>query len=94
MPAAPSCKTLLPQANTVIVVEHDMQVIAGSDWIIDMGPGAGDEGGQIVAAGPPAKIARSPSSRAARFLAHLVSAEDLPHAAPAGASKNAELHWS
>jgi excinuclease ABC subunit A len=49
-----------------------MQVIAGSDWVIDLGPGAGDEGGHIVAVGPPDKIAKSPSSRTARFLAHLV----------------------
>jgi excinuclease ABC subunit A len=37
--------------NTVIVVEHDMQVVSRSDWIIDIGPGAGDEGGQVMAAG-------------------------------------------
>ncbi len=69
-----------------------MQVIAGSDWVIDMGPGAGDEGGQIVATGPPAKIAKSPSSRTARFLAQFVSAEYLPHAASKGASQNIEQH--
>lgn len=65
-------QNLVDAGNTVIVVEHDMQVIASSDWIIDMGPGAGDEGGQIVVAGPPAEIAKSPSSRTARFLAQLV----------------------
>lgn len=42
---------LVDSGNTVIVVEHDMQVIARSDWVIDIGPGAGDEGGQIVATG-------------------------------------------
>ena len=65
-------QNLVAAGNTVVVVEHDMQVIAGSDWVIDLGPGAGDEGGQIVAVGPPGKIAKSPSSRTARFLAHLV----------------------
>jgi excinuclease ABC subunit A len=45
-------QNLVSAGNTVVVVEHDMQVIASSDWVIDMGPGAGDEGGQIVAAGP------------------------------------------
>jgi excinuclease ABC subunit A len=52
----------------VIVVEHDMQVIAGSDWVIDVGPGAGEEGGRIVAAGPPAVVARVPESRTAPYL--------------------------
>ena len=65
-------QNLVSAGNTVVVVEHDMQVIAGSDWVIDMGPGAGDEGGQIVAAGPPGAIAKSQSSRTARFLAQLV----------------------
>ena len=41
----------------MIVVEHDMRVVAGSDWVIDIGPGAGDEGGRVVAAGPPAEVA-------------------------------------
>jgi excinuclease ABC subunit A len=65
---------LVESGNTVIVVEHDMQVVAGSDWVIDMGPGAGDEGGHIVAAGPPAELAQVAASRTApylaRFLAH------------------------
>ncbi len=65
-------QNLVAAGNTVVVVEHDLQVIASSDWVIDMGPGAGDEGGQIVAAGPPAAIAKSPSSRTARFLAQLL----------------------
>jgi excinuclease UvrABC ATPase subunit len=42
---------LVEAGNTVIVVEHDMHVAAGSDWVIDMGPGAGESGGRIVAAG-------------------------------------------
>jgi excinuclease ABC subunit A len=62
-------QNLVNAGNTVVVVEHDMRVISSSDWIIDMGPGAGDEGGKIVAVGPPAKIAESRSSKTARFLA-------------------------
>jgi excinuclease ABC subunit A len=54
--------------NTVIVVEHDMRVVAGSDWVIDIGPGAGDEGGKIVAAGQPAEVAASAQSRTAPYL--------------------------
>ncbi|TWU10193.1 UvrABC system protein A [Allorhodopirellula heiligendammensis] len=59
---------LVDAGNTVILVEHDMQVAGNSDWMIDMGPGAGDQGGQIVAQGPPATIAKSTTSRTAKFL--------------------------
>jgi excinuclease ABC subunit A len=60
---------LVEVGNTVVVVEHDMQVIAQSDWVIDVGPGAGDEGGQVVAAGPPTKVAKAAKSRTAPYLA-------------------------
>ncbi len=59
---------LVDAGNTVIVVEHDMRVVAGSDWVIDIGPGAGDEGGQVVAVGTPAEVAGSPKSRTAPYL--------------------------
>jgi len=59
--------------NTVVVVEHDMQVIATSDWIIDMGPGAGEEGGQIVAVGTPKTVSRSKHSKTAGYLATFLS---------------------
>ena len=60
---------LVEAGSTVIVVEHDMSVVAASDWVIDIRPGAGDEGGRIVAAGPPAEIARHTTSRTASYLA-------------------------
>ncbi|MDU0369185.1 excinuclease ABC subunit UvrA [Hymenobacter endophyticus] len=59
---------LVDAGNTVVVVEHDMRVVAASDWVLDMGPGAGDEGGQVVAVGPPREVARSKSSKTAPFL--------------------------
>jgi excinuclease ABC subunit A len=59
---------LVEAGNTVIVVEHDMRVVAHSDWTIDMGPGAGDEGGNVVAAAPPAQVAKSTQSRTASYL--------------------------
>ena len=59
---------LVASGNTVIVVEHDMRVIAGSDWVIDIGPGAGEEGGRVVASGTPADIARASQSRTAPYL--------------------------
>jgi excinuclease ABC subunit A len=59
---------LVDSGNTVVVVEHDLQVIGASDWVIDIGPGAGDEGGRIVAAGSPAQVAQEPKSVTARYL--------------------------
>ncbi|HEX3849763.1 MAG TPA: excinuclease ABC subunit UvrA [Polyangiaceae bacterium] len=59
---------LVESGATVIVVEHDMRVIAGSDWLIDMGPGAGDEGGRVIAQGVPQVVARESSSRTAGYL--------------------------
>jgi excinuclease ABC subunit A len=59
---------LVDAGNTVVVVEHDMGVVAASDWVIDMGPGAGDEGGRIVVAGDPSHIATSVESRTAPYL--------------------------
>ncbi len=60
---------LVDAGNTVIVVEHDLKVIGHCDWVIDMGPGAGDQGGRVVTAGPPAEIARTAASRTAPYLA-------------------------
>lgn len=59
---------LVNEGGTVILVEHDLQVIAQSDWIVDMGPGAGDEGGRIVAVGTPQELANSTKSVTAPFL--------------------------
>ncbi len=58
---------LVDTGNTVILVEHDMSVIAQSDWVIDMGPGAGDAGGKVVAQGTPNDVARS-KGPTAKFL--------------------------
>ena len=63
---------LVDSGNTVIVVEHDMSIVASSDWVIDIGPGAGDEGGRVVAAGTPAELMRSKDSRTAKYLARHV----------------------
>lgn len=60
---------LVDAGNTVITVEHDMHVVASSDWVIDLGPGAGDEGGTIVAAGTPSEVAKNKRSKTASYLA-------------------------
>jgi excinuclease ABC subunit A len=59
---------LVDAGHTVVVVEHDLAVIATADWVIDLGPGGGDEGGRIVAAGPPVAIARAKGSATAPYL--------------------------
>jgi excinuclease ABC subunit A len=60
---------LVNAGATVLLVEHDMSVAAASDWIIDVGPGAGEEGGRVVASGPPQMIAANVASRTAKYLA-------------------------
>ena len=64
---------LVAAGNTVIVVEHDMHVVAHSDWVIDMGPGAGGEGGRIVACGTPMQVASERRSRTAPYLAQVLA---------------------
>lgn len=57
----------------MVVVEHELRVIAASDWVIDVGPGAGEEGGRIVACGPPREVCAAPASRTAPYLRPLLS---------------------
>jgi excinuclease ABC subunit A len=72
---------LVASGNTVIVVEHEMRVVAQSDWVIDMGPGAGDEGGHIVAAGTPASVAKQNRGRTAPYLARFLATQGHRRAA-------------
>src|SRR4051812_42555269 len=69
---------MVEAGNTVIVVEHDMRVVAASDHVLDIGPGAGDEGGRIVASGTPDEVSRSRESRTAPYLARFLSAAPSP----------------
>jgi excinuclease ABC subunit A len=59
---------LVDEGNTVLVIEHNMDVIKTADWVIDLGPEGGQAGGHVVAAGPPEKVARSKSSHTGTFL--------------------------
>jgi excinuclease ABC subunit A len=61
-------ETLVDAGNTVILVEHNMRVVLRSDRVMDIGPGAGDEGGHVVAFGTPDEVARSPVSRTAPYM--------------------------
>lgn len=61
-------QTLIDNGATVIVIEHDLDVIRNADYIIDMGPGGGNDGGTIVAAGTPDMIKASPESVTGRYI--------------------------
>lgn len=67
--------SLVDGGSTVIVIEHDMMMVAQSDWVIDMGPGAGDEGGRVVAAGPPTTVVSAKESRTALYLNRALEAQ-------------------
>ena len=60
--------TLLGNGATVIVIEHDLDVIRSADYLIDMGPGGGEAGGRIVAAGTPEQVRRVPESETGKFI--------------------------
>ena len=61
-------RTLIENGATVIVIEHDLDVIRSADYLIDMGPGGGEEGGRVVACGTPAEVKRNPESRTGKFI--------------------------
>mgnify|MGYP000572017813 CR=1 FL=1 len=60
---------LVDAGHTVVVIEHNLELIAQADWVVDLGPGAGPEGGRVVAMGPPTEVAAHPVSRTGRWLA-------------------------
>jgi excinuclease ABC subunit A len=60
---------LVDAGHTVVVVEHELDVMASADWLVDLGPGAGEAGGRVIATGPPAKVARAKRSATAPYLA-------------------------
>ncbi len=66
-----SLRRLPAQGNTVLIVEHDASIIQAADWVVDLGPGAGPDGGAVVAAGPPGALDPSSGSITARYLNHL-----------------------
>lgn len=65
----PLLHRLVDQGHTVVAIEHNLDFIANADWILDLGPGAGDQGGQIVATGTPESLAAHPSSFTGKYLA-------------------------
>jgi excinuclease ABC subunit A len=67
---------LVDEGNTVIVIEHNLDVIAEADYILDIGPEAGDAGGEVVIAGPPAEVAQDKVSRTAPFLCKMLKGNE------------------
>ncbi len=67
---------LVDQGNTVIVIEHNLDVIKSADWLIDLGPEGGAAGGQIIATGTPEEVAANPDSVTGEFLGELLSKKD------------------
>ncbi|MFG6515773.1 excinuclease ABC subunit A [Sulfitobacter sp. TB366] len=61
-------QSLVDVGNTVVIVEHDMRIVSQVDWVIDLGPGAGDEGGRVIASGIPSVVASTPGSFTAQYL--------------------------
>jgi excinuclease ABC subunit A len=61
-------RTLIDHGATVIVIEHDLDVIRSADYIIDMGPGGGEDGGRVVASGSPDEIRKCEESMTGRFI--------------------------
>ncbi|GJE27281.1 excinuclease ABC subunit UvrA [Methylobacterium organophilum] len=80
---------LVDQGNTVVVIEHNLEVIKTADWVIDMGPEGGDGGGTVVAQGTPEEIARSKASHTGRFLREVLARRPASAAesAPPGRTK-------
>jgi excinuclease ABC subunit A len=76
---------LVSQGNTVVVIEHNLDVVKTADWIVDLGPEGGDAGGEIVVAGPPETVAAHPTSHTGRFLAEVLGALPLE---PVGARRS------
>ncbi|HEX6310569.1 MAG TPA: excinuclease ABC subunit UvrA, partial [Acidimicrobiia bacterium] len=66
---------LVESGNTVLVIEHNLDVVKSADWLIDLGPEGGDAGGRVIAEGPPEQVAKTPESHTGRFLAPVLGIE-------------------
>jgi excinuclease ABC subunit A len=77
--------------NTVVVIEHNLDVIKVSDWIIDLGPEGGAKGGQIVAAGTPEEVAQTDASHTGAFLRAAAPSGSRRSRAPSRATRRSEV---
>ncbi len=82
---------LVEQGNSVVVIEHNLEVIKTADWVIDLGPEGGDGGGEIVASGPPGEIVKEPRSHTGHYLAQAMARRPAGEAVkPPAKSKTAK----
>ena len=90
---------LVEQGNTVVVIEHNLEVIKTADWVIDLGPEGGDKGGEIVAEGTPEQVAKEPRSYTGGYLAPLLKGKkaeptelalEAPKARPSASKRQRE----
>jgi excinuclease ABC subunit A len=77
---------LVDNGNTVLLIEHNLDLIKNADWVIDLGPGAGDQGGQLIATGTPEDLARVADSYTGQFLRKVLGAGHDRAAEPAAAA--------
>src|SRR5207249_4982577 len=75
---------LVDHGHSIVVIEHNLEVIKCADWIVDLGPEAGDAGGEVVAVGTPEQIAKIENSHTGKFLRHVISS---------GAKQSREIPW-
>jgi excinuclease ABC subunit A len=82
-------RKLLEGGASLLVIEHNLDVIKSADWLIDLGPEGGDQGGKIVATGTPEQVARNTQSHTGRYLARVLNGNGQAKRSPNGASKPA-----
>jgi excinuclease ABC subunit A len=73
-----SLQRLVDRGDTVVVIEHNLDLIAAADCVVDLGPEGGAEGGRVVAWGTPEQVARSKTSRTARYLKERLATASVP----------------
>jgi excinuclease ABC subunit A len=83
---------LVDKGNTVIIIEHNLDVIKNADWLIDMGPEGGNKGGLVMATGTPEELAEVPGSHTGYFLRHALRLEGEPAGADAALARAAKAN--
>ncbi len=85
---------LVDAGNTVVLIEHHLDMMKNADWIIDLGPGAGDAGGSLIATGTPEDVTTFPSSHTGRYLREVLSRNEAMPVSPESAPKKRQRRRS
>ena len=80
-------RKLLESGASLLVIEHNLDVIKSADWLVDLGPEGGDQGGKIIATGTPEQVARNAQSHTGRYLARVLNENGRAKGVENGASK-------